>query len=422
MVIRCRRRPSNKPKTLVVSPTSEPVRWKWKERNAVGLESVISRLNPSTLDSFCLGRHDFLWLPQLMGTFCNYNYHVHQINLALNRVALLRGTYEMNQSATGHIDPKTLILIWDTGGSAGLTPFRSDFIDYVECDIDVRDVTKVNKVIGIGTTLHKFVDDAGNNIFLPCVSYHLPSTDVRLFSPQVYHQLYGGDSIVNGDKVVMRIAYNGLRKSITIPIDSGTNLPIVRNSFVFNTLKKKLAHNFRSALSATGLNTALNYFANVSVHRAVSSVSRLNGIFSSFPCVGGHENKNLSSPQKELLLWHWKLGIGMQRVQKMMRSRTFEDPFGRMQVQPPIIQSKFVSTASCTIPKCQSCELSRAHQRSPHVKRVQPNQDAEGAISRNQLEVGDFVSTDQFVCRTPGCLPSGYGREKYRSFQWWNDL
>ena len=54
-------------------------------------------------------------------------------------------------------------------------------------DIDVRDVTKVNKVIGIGTTLHKFVDGAGNDVYLPGVSYHLPSTDVRLFSPQVYH-------------------------------------------------------------------------------------------------------------------------------------------------------------------------------------------------------------------------------------------
>jgi hypothetical protein len=94
--------------------------------------------------------------------------------LALDRVALLRGTYEMNQSATGHIDPKTLILIWDTGGSCGLTPLKSNFIDYFECDIDVRDVTK-----GIGTTLHKFVDDAGNDVYLPCVSYHLPTTDVR---------------------------------------------------------------------------------------------------------------------------------------------------------------------------------------------------------------------------------------------------
>jgi hypothetical protein len=55
----------------------------------------------------------------------------------------------MHQSVPDHLDPKTLILIWDTGGSASLTPFCSDFIDYVECDTDVRDVTKVNKVIGI---------------------------------------------------------------------------------------------------------------------------------------------------------------------------------------------------------------------------------------------------------------------------------
>jgi hypothetical protein len=106
-----------------------------------------------------------------------------KLKSALDRVALLCGTYEMHQSVSDHIDPKTLILIWDTGGSAGLTPFRSDFIDYVECDIDVRDVTKVNKVIDVGTTLHNFLYIAGNNVYLPCVSYHLPSTNIRLFSP-----------------------------------------------------------------------------------------------------------------------------------------------------------------------------------------------------------------------------------------------
>jgi hypothetical protein len=370
----------------------------------------MASLQPGTIASLCDGHHDFLRLPKLIGTLCNHDYHVKQIKLALDRVALLRGTFEMHQSVPGHLDPKTLILIWDTGGSAGLTPFRSDFIDYVECDIDVRDVTKVNRVIGIGTTLHKFVDGSGNDVYLPCVSYHLPSTDVRLFSPQVYHQIYGGHSIVNGDEVVMRIRYENDLINLAIPIDrGGTNLPIVRDSFVSDKIKKKLAHKFRSALIATGIYAALDYFANVSVNRAVSTSSRMQGIFSSFPCVGGLENENLSMPQKELLLWHWKLGIGMQRVQSMMRNRTFKDPFGRTQVHPPIIKSKFASTASCMIPKCQSCELARARQRSPNVKRVQPNLEAEGAITRNKLEVGDFVSTDQFVCRTPGRLPSGYG-------------
>jgi hypothetical protein len=163
------------------------VHWKWKKRK-VGLDSVISRLGSSTLDSFCAAGHGFLRLPQLLDTFCNQDYQVKKIKLVLDRVALLCGTYEMHQSVSDHIDPKTLILIWDTGGSAGLTPFCSDFIDYAECDIEICDVTKVNKVIGVGTTLHKFINVAGNNIYLPCVSYHLPSTDIRLFSPQVYHQ------------------------------------------------------------------------------------------------------------------------------------------------------------------------------------------------------------------------------------------
>ncbi len=114
----------------------------------------------------------------------------------------------MHQSAPDHLDPKTLILIWDTGASAGLMPFWSDFIDYVECEIDVCDITKVNKVFGIGAMLHKFVDNNGNHVYLPCMSYHLPTTDVRLFSPQIYHQLHGGHSVVNGNEVVMNSCFD----------------------------------------------------------------------------------------------------------------------------------------------------------------------------------------------------------------------
>ncbi len=143
----------------LVSDISQPVHWKWKKK---------------------------------------------KIKLELDQVALLRGTFEMHQSASDRLDPKTLILIWDTGASAGLTPFWSDFIDYVECKIDVHDITRVNKVVGIGTTLHKFVDNNGNHVYLPCVSYHLPMTDVRLFSPQIYHQLHDGYSVVNSNEVVMK--------------------------------------------------------------------------------------------------------------------------------------------------------------------------------------------------------------------------
>jgi hypothetical protein len=37
--------------------------------------------------------------------------------------------------------------------------------------------------------------------------------------------------------------------------------------------------------------------------------------------------------------------------------------------------------------------------------------ESEGALSRNRYGVGDFVSTDQFICKTLGRLPEqGYGR------------
>jgi hypothetical protein len=62
--------------------------------------------------------------------------------------------------------------------------------------------------------------------------------------------------------------------------------------------------------------------------------------------------------------------------------------------------------------------LARAKKRSPKVSRTQPLEDCEGAITRDQYKVGDFVSTDQFICKTPGRLPTGYGRESQdRRFQ-----
>ena len=92
-----------------------------------------------------------------MSTFSTVD-HVKNAQSCVNRVNAHRGTYGgtyENQSSfsTGLQDPKSLILIWDTDASYGLTPFQGDFIDYVKCELPVRDVTKVNTVVGIGMTL-----------------------------------------------------------------------------------------------------------------------------------------------------------------------------------------------------------------------------------------------------------------------------
>jgi hypothetical protein len=45
--------------------------------------------------------------------------------------------------------------------------------------------------------------------------------------------------------------------------------------------------------------------------------------------MGAAENESISAAQKELLKWHWKLGIGMYRIQEMMRKCHYVDPDGR---------------------------------------------------------------------------------------------
>ena len=108
-----------------------------------------------------------------------------------------------------------MILVWDTGASYGLTPFRRDFINDVKCDLPAKDMPKMNRVIGIVTNIHKFIDSNGQYIFLPCISYHLTQTYVRLFSPHTYHQMHSGKSLVQGNQVTMKLSND----RIHIPID-----------------------------------------------------------------------------------------------------------------------------------------------------------------------------------------------------------
>jgi hypothetical protein len=57
--------------------------------------------------------------------------------------------------------------------------------------------------------------------------------------------------------------------------------------------------------------------------------------------------------------------------------------------------------------------MSRAKQRKPEVKKSKAVPEEVGALSREKYETGDFVSMDQYVVKTPGRLPTGYGRESH---------
>ena len=217
---------------------------------------------------------------------------------------------------------KSCPLVWDTGASFGLTPFRGDFLDYAECSIPVNDIARTNMVVGIGTTLHKFkIND--DKLFLLCLSYHLPTADVRLFSPQTYHTIYGGHSVVTGDMAKMFI--DSLQ--IEVEIDhEGSNVPMVHGCSVSPKEMEEHRPHIRSALplfqrKVDALSSwnqgALNW--NLTTTEVDNEFVHYGSAFGyGLPGVCAPENHNLSSAQKELLLWHWKLGISMLRIQELM--------------------------------------------------------------------------------------------------------
>jgi hypothetical protein len=69
-------------------------------------------------------------------------------------------------------------------------------------------------------------------------------------------------STIDGANVCMRL--HGWRPNITIPIVcGGTNLPCVYNSFVSEKVKREYASKMRSALKASCLFTALDFFGDL---------------------------------------------------------------------------------------------------------------------------------------------------------------
>ncbi len=83
----------------------------------------------STLDKICDGSKAFLKLSQSLSKFDSVD-HSKNVHECLACVHAMRGIYGGtygNKNSGPHIDvlldPKSLMLIWDTGASFGLTPF-----------------------------------------------------------------------------------------------------------------------------------------------------------------------------------------------------------------------------------------------------------------------------------------------------------
>ena len=105
---------------------------------------------------FCKQFH-FLTIVRLLSSFKTQDHTraaQHVVSCMNHHIHLL---LEAGKSSSNMLKSvRTKPLVWDSTASFRLTPYCSDFIDCVECDIDVKDISMLNKVIDFGITLHKF--------------------------------------------------------------------------------------------------------------------------------------------------------------------------------------------------------------------------------------------------------------------------
>ena len=187
----------------------------------------------------------------------------------------------------------------------------------------------------------------------------------------MYHTIYGRHSSVNGDQVEK---YIDMHKLI-IPIEQDvSNIPMIyicgvtaqemrdHAPYILSALPK-----YKQMFDVMGSWSVAHFSSwqipTMSINKEFECYSV--GMGCMLPNVGLHTNKNLSSAQKEILLWQLKLGISMQQIQKLMRVVKVEEPDGAMSIMDRVIKPKIKAALTCPIPMCQSCQLSQARLRKP---------------------------------------------------------
>ena len=341
--------------------------------------------------------------------------HHHDVQPTVNRMNMFRARFLESGGCLKHNDLAftSMPMVWDTGASFGLTPFREDFIDYEPCRIPVMDIKSTNYVIGVGTVLWKVKDTDGRLVYVPGIAYHLPTAEIRLTSPQSYHQRWGGRSELDGNSVRMLLPSSCPTldfHTIKIPIETGaSNLPMMFDVSCSKEERLRVGPKIRSAMIQHSLNFYRKF--STSVDDFTCEFDHHAKMLCNNKFVSDHSNTNLTNAQKELLLWHWKWGISMERVQELMRPQSSKDQDGKTSLRPSVIKPKFPSSSSCAIPVCHSCELARAKKRNPKVMKQQAIKEKEGILSAEKMKPGELVSMDQYVVKTPGRRYEGYGRE-----------
>ncbi len=238
-----------------------------------------------------------------------------------------------------------------------------------------RSMKKLVFELGNGTTIHNFVDTKEKFDFLLQVPYHLPSSKVCLFSPQVFIRVV--EEKASSLEIKLRFT-KPIKITLTFLLLSLSPVTIVQNVMCTMVLP-----GWKYQLCWT------SSFFWCLLGGPTPTKETLDHEFSTYykpcyPCIGTASNANLSRPQKELLLWHWKIGISIYCIQELMQLIEAHESCCVCHWMPPIITPIFKSSPNLKPPPCQSYQLAHSKCCVPKVSQVTSMKlDKKGAFSRD---------------------------------------
>ena len=280
-----------------------------------------------------------------------------------------------------------LPIVIDSGASKSLTPNLQDFVGPIQpAEISsLNGLSGTTAVRGFGTVQWMVRDVMGVARTIKTKAYYVPEASIRLFSPQTFFQEQQAGKLVLDHKKTQLQIPDGTW--LEFPYNSSSNLPFM--------LTGNVNHMGLTFEDATMLGDGY------SVKSALSTANH-SGLMN----VADETNQNLTASQKELLLWHWKLGhANMQWIQTLCR-----DP--KANSRRLVLETKEAKTTSCVIPLCAACMLGKQHRRTPHSNHGGLVDGKDSMLKREHLQPGDCVSIDQYESTIRGRLPHTYGKER----------
>ena len=92
----------------------------------------------------------------------------------------------------------------------------------------------------------------------------------------------------------------------------------------------------------------------------------------------------------------------MYLIQQFIRQIIYQEPTGKRNILPPIITPKLPATSNFYVTAFDSCIMDNSKNISTEDTKVNPLPEKYGSLTRYNYEVGYSVSTDHFICTTPG--------------------